>query len=65
MNINVMYSSKTDEWSTPFEYFNEINKEFDFNLDPCADEFNHKCKKVFHKSTEWSFAKLGWVQSIL
>ena len=48
-NIDVMYSSKTDQWATPTEFFNEINKEFHFNLDPCADENNHKCEKFFSK----------------
>lgn len=26
-----------DEWGTPFELFNELEKEFVFTLDPCAD----------------------------
>lgn len=48
-NINVMYSSQTDQWATPKAYFEELNKEFDFDLDPCADERNHKCEKFFTK----------------
>lgn len=46
-NIEVMYSSKTDQWATPQEFFDELNKEFAFNLDPCAGEENHKCEKYF------------------
>ena len=42
-----MFSSKTDQWSTPQNFFDELNKEFNFTLDPCADEFNHKCDKYF------------------
>ena len=41
------FSSKSDEWATPQSYFDEINKEFNFNLDPCATEDNHKCDKYF------------------
>lgn len=48
-NIDVMYSSKTDQWATPDDFFKELDQEFHFNLDPCADEQNHKCEKYFTK----------------
>lgn len=48
-NLEVMYSSKTDQWATPQNYFDELNKEFVFDLDPCADESNYKCEKFFTK----------------
>lgn len=48
-NLDVMYSSKTDQWATPQEFFNELNAEFAFDLDPCADEKNHKCETFFTK----------------
>lgn len=48
-NIDVMYSSKTDQWATPDDFFRELDQEFHFNLDPCADEQNHKCEKYFTK----------------
>ena len=47
MNADVMFSSKTDNWATPPEFFKELDKEFHFNLDPAADEFNHKCDRYF------------------
>lgn len=47
MNTDVMFSSKTDQWATPQEFYNQLNEEFHFTLDPCADEFNHKCEKYF------------------
>lgn len=37
-NLNVMYSSKSDEWSTPDSFFDEINNEFHFNLDAAANK---------------------------
>ena len=47
MNTELMFSSKTDQWATPQNFYNELDKEFRFNLDPCADEYNHKCDKWF------------------
>ena len=59
MNNSVMFSSKTDQWATPQWFFDELDKEFHFTLDPCADESNHKCEKYFTKehdglSCDWS-----------
>ena len=42
-----MYTSNTDDWATPMYFFEELNKEFNFTLDPCASHKNHKCKKYF------------------
>jgi phage N-6-adenine-methyltransferase len=47
INTEVMFSSKTDQWATPQDFFDGLNNEFNFTLDPCADEFNHKCNKYF------------------
>ena len=47
MNTKTLFSSKTDKWATPQTFFDELNREFDFNLDPCADETNHQCEKYF------------------
>lgn len=47
-----LFTSNTDQWATPIDYFEEINKEFNFNLDPCADESNHKCEKYFTRETD-------------
>ena len=46
---NIHFSSKSNEWSTPQDYFNILNKEFEFTLDPCATEENAKCKKYYTK----------------
>jgi len=42
-----MFSSKTTEWETPQEFFDELNAEFNFTLDPCATPDNAKCKKYY------------------
>lgn len=47
MNTSLMFSSKTDLWSTPQDFFDKLNQEFNFTLDPCATDDNHKCKKYF------------------
>ena len=52
MNTEVMFSSKTDEWGTPIDLFEKLNDEFNFTLDPCADEENHKCDKWFSKTDD-------------
>lgn len=33
----------TDDWGTPQKFFDLLNQEFGFTLDPCADESNAKC----------------------
>ena len=42
-----MFSSKSDQWATPIDFFRELDAEFHFNLDPAADESNHKCDTYF------------------
>lgn len=44
-----MFSSASDEWATPQEFFDELNEEFHFTLDPAANEENHKCETFFTK----------------
>lgn len=43
----VVFMSKSNEWETPQYIFDELNREFNFTLDPCATNKNHKCKKYF------------------
>ena len=45
----VMFSSASDEWATPQDFFDKLNEEFRFTLDPCANADNHKCDKYFTK----------------
>lgn len=47
MNTKGIFSHKSDEWSTPTGFYEELNKEFDFTLDPCANFENHKCDKYY------------------
>ena len=52
MNTEVMFSSQTDQWATPQDFFDKLNEEFHFTLDPCADENNHKCDLWFDKNKD-------------
>ena len=45
-----LFSSNTNEWATPQKIYDELNKEFNFNLDPCATPENAKCKRYFTQS---------------
>lgn len=47
MNQEAMFSSKTDMWSTPQDFFDKLNDEFHFTLDAAAIPENAKCKKFF------------------
>ena len=47
-----MFSSATDIWATPQDFFNQLDKEFNFTLDPCALPENAKCKRFFTKEDD-------------
>lgn len=44
---NGLFTSQTDLWATPQDFFDKLNKEFKFELDVCAIEENAKCEKYF------------------
>lgn len=44
---SILFSSKEEVWETPQEFFNDLDKEFNFNLDPCALPENAKCENYF------------------
>lgn len=47
MVSKTLFSSATNEWATPQDFYNILNKEFNFTLDPCATRQNAKCNKYF------------------
>lgn len=47
--LNVHFSSRTDDWETPAELFAELNEIFHFDLDACATRENAKCSRYFTK----------------
>lgn len=58
MKKEVLWSSKSCNWSTPQDFFDKLNEEFHFTLDPCADEHNHKCDKYY--TVEQDGLKQDW-----
>lgn len=42
-----MFSSATDLWETPQEFFDKLNEEFHFQTDVCAIPQNAKCERFF------------------
>lgn len=47
MKKDVMFSSKTDQWETPKDFFDDLDALFHFTLDACALPENAKCEKYF------------------
>jgi site-specific DNA-methyltransferase (adenine-specific) len=45
--MQVMSSSRDMTWETPQEWFDALNLEFGFTLDPCCQAETAKCKKFF------------------
>lgn len=52
MKNEVMFSSNSEEWATPQKFFDELNKEFNFELDVCATPQNAKCKRFYTKNND-------------
>jgi len=55
----LMFSSKSNEWATPQDFYNKLNAEFGFTLDPCATPSTAKCASYYTKdddglSKDWS-----------
>lgn len=53
MNTDLMFSSKTDLRATPQDFYDKLDEEFHFTLDPCATHENHKCEKYYTKQEDW------------
>lgn len=47
-----LFSSATDDWATPQQLFDNLNYVFNFTLDACASDDNHKCPKYFTAETD-------------
>ncbi len=47
MNTDLMFSSKTEVWSTPQDFFDKMDAEYNFSLDVCAISDNAKCSTFF------------------
>lgn len=52
MDNGLFFSSKSNEWATPQDFFDKLNEEFHFTLDPCATAENAKCAKYYTKEQD-------------
>ena len=55
---DALYSSRSEEWSTPQDLFDELDRMFHFTLDPCSTDENKKCEK--HYTKEQDGLKQDW-----
>lgn len=65
MNKEVMFSSATGVWATPQDFFDSLDAEFNFTLDPCANAENHKCERYFTEAEDGLAQDWGGLQGIL
>lgn len=47
MDTELIFSTGNNNWETPQDFYNELDKEFHFTLDPCCTKENAKCTKYF------------------
>ena len=56
--LRTQFSSQTDMWETPQDFFDKLNAEFHFTMDACAVEQNAKCKRFI--SPQEDGLKASW-----
>jgi len=49
---SALFTSDSDEWSTPQAFYDLLDREFHFTLDPCATAENAKCAKFYTKEDD-------------
>ncbi|NFS12809.1 adenine methyltransferase [Clostridium botulinum] len=47
-----LHSTGKDDWETPQDFFNKLDEEFNFTLDPCCTVKTAKCKKFYTKERD-------------
>lgn len=47
-----LLSTGKDDWETPKDFYEKLNDEFHFTLDPCCTHENAKCKKHYTKDDD-------------
>lgn len=47
MNTELMFSSNKQDWTTPKNFFDALDKEFHFTLDPCCYPETALCRKYY------------------
>lgn len=52
MVSDVMFSSASEDWATPQDFFDALDAGFGFTLDVCATPDNAKCARYFTKEDD-------------
>lgn len=65
-----LFSSNSNEWATPTDFYKKLDAEFHFNLDPCATSSNAKCQRFYTAEDDglkqdWGGGQPGLLQSTL
>lgn len=47
-----LFTSRSEEWSTPQHLFDKLDRKYHFTLDPCATRDNATCKRFFTKAED-------------
>ena len=61
--MKVHFSSEDQTWETPQDFFDEINKEFNFTLDHCCSIETAKCDKFYTEKEDG--LKQSWDNEIV
>ena len=61
-----LFTSNSDDYGTPQKLFDELNAEFNFDIDVCASADNAKCRRYFSKeedglSQNWNDFTMCWM----
>ena len=54
-----LFTSRTDEWETPQDLFDNLNDQYHFTLDAAASDENHKCERYYTKADDGLSKKWG------
>lgn len=59
--MDVHFSSEKQDWETPQDFFDELDREFDFTLDVCATKENAKTEAyIYNSSLQQSWYNWNW-----
>jgi len=50
-----MFSNKSNDWSTPIDLYDKLNKEFNFDHDPCPLSADFDCLNVWYNWGKMNF----------
>ena len=63
--MQAQFSSQKDDWETPQELFDQLDRMFHFTLDAASSDENAKCQKHFTVEDDGLSQNWGGVQSFL